>query len=36
MSAVKVKDELVARIRTGAYDMIVCNLPTVTWSATRA
>ena len=25
MSAVKVKDELVARIRTGAYDMIVCN-----------
>ena len=25
MSAVKVKDELVARIRTGVYDMIVCN-----------
>ena len=25
MSAVKVKDELVKRIRTGAYDMIVCN-----------
>ena len=25
MSAVKVKDELVKRIRTGTYDMIVCN-----------
>ena len=25
MSAVKVKDELVVRIRTGVYDMIVCN-----------
>ena len=25
MSAVKVKDELVRRIRTGTYDMIVCN-----------
>ena len=25
MSAVKVKDELVERIRTGTYDMIVCN-----------
>ena len=25
MSAVKVKDELIRRIRTGTYDMIVCN-----------
>ena len=25
MSAVQVKDELVARMRTGAYDLVICN-----------